>query len=39
MRKLISLTVLLISFQMIQAQFPMGGGAGRGAGGGQSMNV
>jgi outer membrane receptor protein involved in Fe transport len=39
MRKLFILTVLLISFQMIQAQFPMGGGAGRGAGGGQSMNV
>ncbi len=38
MRKLFILTVLLISFQMIHAQFPMGGGAGRGAGG-QSMNV
>ncbi|OYU55318.1 MAG: TonB-dependent receptor [Chitinophagaceae bacterium BSSC1] len=39
MRKLFTLIVALISFQFIQAQFPMGGGAGRGAGGAQSMNV
>ena len=39
MRKLFTLIVTLISFQFIQAQFPMGGGAGRGAGGGQNMNV
>ncbi len=39
MRKLFTLIVLLISYQFVQAQFPMGGGAGRGAGGGQSMNV
>ncbi len=37
MRKLFTLIVLLITYQFVQAQFPMGGG--RGAGGGQSMNV